>query len=353
VTLETRVEDGITHVLFDRGTLVHLYVGRWTGNKKLRETDLLIEDIDANAVHLGHKKLLPKEAGIHLQSLESQARMFLASRSIPFPIGSARFVYYRALPELLQRFRALREEWNQAVADLLSNYTALKEQQLQLLDDQSKKLMDQKLLAISDVTARARKRIELKEWMEEQRRLNKSMYLEVEELQRRFVFEWRMFKVSPLEGMEQMSSLEQQDLAEAQARIREDLQRWVREVSVEMHKALGNAAANAKRLLEQQGKLNPKNLKPLFDAFDSFKAINFTGAGDFQAVIDQIKGKYLVTDGAGSADYQATATHVNGSPEDLSALLAAVSNLAVDQVAEEAGIAAIRNAGEFSRFVDV
>ena len=352
-TQETIDATGITNVLFDRGTLVHLYVGRWTGNKKLRETDLLLTEVDSDAIYLGHKRLLPTGANAVLQSLETQARSFLASRSIPFPIGNARFVYYRTLTELLTRLRSIKADFDAAVVALLNNYSALKIQQLDLLDRQAHALVEEKLRAITDTDACARKRVELNEWLEEQRRLNRSYYPSLSELGSKFVFEWHMFKVSPLEGVEQMSSLEQQDLLDAQRRIQEDLQRWVRDVSTEMHKSLGEAAANARRMLGENGKLNPKNLKPLFDAFDSFKAINFTGAGDVQVTLDQIRARYQATDQTGSTDYQTTANNVNGNPEELSQLLSTIANLAIDQVAEKAGVQAIRSVGEFRRFVEV
>ena len=44
--VSVREEGGITRVLFDTGTLFHLYIGRWTANKKMNESDLLIDEVD-------------------------------------------------------------------------------------------------------------------------------------------------------------------------------------------------------------------------------------------------------------------------------------------------------------------
>ena len=103
-----------------------------------------------------------------------------------------------------------------------------------------------------------------------------------------------MFKVNPLEGSSEISGIEAEDLAQQQEIFQKDMANWVKEQSTKMHQILGEAALRAKELLEKQGKLNPKNLKPLFDAFEAFKAVDFAGSG-FQKAVSDIEKNYLMT----------------------------------------------------------
>jgi len=352
VPVQTRREEGgITRVLFDTGTLFHLYVGRWTGNKKMTEKDLLLDDVDPQAVYIGHKKLLPREAQEALQSIEGEARRHLGNRSVPFPIGNARYVSYHALRGVLSRLQRYKAQWDAAVNDLLTNYPRFMEEQLARLDKQAEALAAKELSKVAPFAVVA-KRQELNEWKEAQKAHNRSLYPAVTELRQRFAFEWRMFKMSPLEGVEALSTLDAQALLEEQTRIRADLTRWVSEASVMMHKELGEAAAQAKRLLEENGKLNPRNLRPLFEAFETFNAVNFAGPSQFQATIDAIRQRYLRRTGAGEEDWKLTADTVNGSTEEMRALLSTISELAVGETADQAGVTTVR-AGSFGRVIDM
>lgn len=349
--VEVRQETGITRVLFDTGTLFHLYIGRWTGNKKMNESDLLIDEVDKSAFYIGHKKLLPREAQETLQFLEGQSRTFLANRSVPFPIGNARYVAYHALREVLDRLNGFKARWNLAVNDLIEGYPRFMEEQLDRLDRQARALADKEGSKAAPY-AYAAKMKELDDWMRKQRALNRSLYPDVSELRGRFNFEWRMFKLSPLEGMEQMSTLDADTLLEEQNRVRQDLNRWVSEVSVMMHQQLGEAAAQAKRLLEENGKLNPKNLRPLFEAFETFSAVNFSGNSTFIDTINSIRARFLRQSGSGETDWQLTAEQVNHSTEEVRSLLTAMSDLAVNDTAKQAGIQSVR-AGQFGRVIDL
>src|SRR3954470_15466609 len=118
----------LTDILFDKGTLMDLYIGRWAALKKLQPKDMLLETslIDRDAYYLGHKKLLPKKATETLVQLEGKARTALADKSIEFPVGGGRFVYYKALPELLKTLKTLKEKWDVEVLQLVQEYPQLR-----------------------------------------------------------------------------------------------------------------------------------------------------------------------------------------------------------------------------------
>jgi hypothetical protein len=171
-----------------------------------------------------------------------------------------------------------------------------------------------------------------------------------------FSFQWRMFRVSALTGAEEYTTLQHQDLVAAQDALKRDLQQWVARATMEMHRALGEAALNAKNLLEKNGKVQPRNLKPLFDAFETFKAIDFTGSSSFQDIVNRLKTQFGVTDAQGNVNYELSASNINhlsSSMEQFKELLGQVADLAQDDVAKEAGLAALSKVGEFKRFIEV
>lgn len=347
--------EGVTEVLFEKGTLVDLHIGKPTFQKKLRQTDLLVDDIDEKVIYLGHKKLLPPKATEKLVTLEGRARVALANRSLPFPISGARFVHVQALPDVLQVFGRMRTEWQEAVADLVQQYAPLKAQQLADLDTQCQKLVDNELKKYSG-EMRDQKLSQLAAWREQQAITNRNLYPSESDLPTLFRFTWRMFKISPTAGFEELNQLSQAELAEAQEMLKADLRSWVRSASADLHRALGEAALNASSMLQKHKKLTPRNLKPLFDAFETFKAVDFTGISDFRRVIDEIRGRFIQVDPTGSVDFERTAEAINGSDMGQQAfrdLLNNIAGLAEDQVAEEAGLRAIAQTGDFSRVVEV
>lgn len=341
-------------VLFDKGTLLDLYIGRWAGIRRLQPDDMLIENLNQEALYLGHKKLLPKQAMEKLVQLEGKARTTLAKKSLDFPVGGARFVYYKALPEVLLLMKGLKAKWDVAVDELIANYPELRDQQLKVLDEQAERLALEDLKKVP-IALQEPHRAKLEAWKLRQRGENESLYPTAQELRMRFPFQWRMFKVSALQGIEELSTLEADELIAAKETLKKDLQEWVKTAATEMHKALGIAAAHANSLLSKQGKLNPKNLKPLFEAFETFKAIDFTGNSEFQGYVDELKAKFGASVNEEN-DYEKIADMLNDSDfakENLKSLLAKVGELAVEDVAQKAGAQAISKVGEFSRFVDL
>jgi hypothetical protein len=345
--------DNITTVLFNRGCLVDLYIGRPTGTKKMSANDVLLEDINEQVILLGHKKLLPKSALEPFVKIEGQARMALAKKSIPFPVGKASFVFYKTLTSLKDELDSLKEDWEKALTHLETYYSELREAQIALLDNQAKQIAYNKLDAYQGRDNYKEKEDELSEWFHRQWSSHRAVFPKVEELRGKFSFRYSVFKVSAVEGFEELDNQEQDELLAAKQQVEKEIQQWTKEAMAAVHNALGVAAANARNLLVKQGKLNPKNLKPLFEAFETFKAIDFTGSSDFQETIAKIQELCVVKQADGSIDYQATATEVTDSVQEFDKLLSTVGSLAVDEVASVAGINAINKIGEFRRYIEI
>jgi hypothetical protein len=348
---------GASEILFDRGTLVDLYIGKPTFQRKLKPGSLLLADvIDESVLQLGNKRLMPKDALATHVTLEGQARAALAAKSIEFPISGARFVTYRALPDLIKQMRGLREQWRAATEEFVKKYDDLRKQQLEALDKQTEDLMKKQLELMPPAERNARS-IELLEWQDKERAANRELYPDVEDIPTTFHFSWRMFKVSALEGGDRTRGLlSDDDIQQAQEEMKADLRSWVRTAVVEAHKALGAAAKNARDIFERQGKLHPRNLRPIFEAFETFNAIDFTGRSDWRQQVEAAKNKFIQRDAQGNIDLEKTAEGINGTTYatgEFKQLLDSIGSLAVEQTAQEAGLGAIAKVGEFKRLIEV
>lgn len=345
----------LTAALFQRGALMNLHVGRWTAIKKMSPNDMLMGEVDLNTIYLGHKKLLPKKATEKLVEIEGKARTALASKSLEFPLAGARFVTYGTLPGVVDRLRQLRIEWDREVNELVSQYPELREKQLVLLENQAQKFIAEELRKFSAVStpgAYKTREEELQEWLVKQRASNLSFYpRDVEELRKKFSFGWRMFQVSSLDGVD---NLDVEEVRRAQEQLKADLQGWVRTAASAMHQALGEAAANAKNMLEKNGKLTPRNLQPLFNAFENFLMVDFTGQSTFRQTIDTIKSRFLMRNPDGSYNLPLMAENMGSeqSRAEFGNLLSTMSDLALEETADKAGIRSL-NSTEFGRLVEL
>lgn len=340
---------GIEDVLFKQGILFDLDVGRWAAIKKLNVDDLDLPNLDPGAFKLGHKKLLPKTAVSKIQEIESKARSTLAARSSDFPIAGARFVRYPVLEDLLEKLTSLKVDFLKEVKSLVENYPTLKKAQLEVLNSQADKIAAKR--AENAIPLTKEKKDEIDGWLKNQYLKNQESFLEVDELKAKFKFEWRMFKVSAADGLSNVSA---DQAIEAHKKLQGDLQEWIAETAVIMHQTLGEAAKHAKQLLEKQGKLNPKNLKPLFDAFAAFKSIDFANS-DVQKTLDDIKEKYAYASKDG-IDYETSATMLNNDPNamtNLKDLLETIGKYAVEDIAKEAGQVALAKVTGYGRVMDV
>jgi len=347
-------EGGITTILFEKGCLVNLFIGRPTGIKKLNANDMLLEGIDDKAILLGHKKLLPKDAMNPFIQIEQQARAALAKKSLSFPVGKANFTLFKTLPSLKKSLDYHKGKWEEALNILIDSYTDLRTVQIQRLNDQAKTIAYHKLQQYTEKPNYDKKKRELETWIENQIQQNQDLFPSVSTLRQKFTFQYQLFKVSLVEGFEQMTDIEQEEFIKAKDQIESNIQKWTNETIIAIHKSLGMAAVNAKTLLEKQGKLNPKNLKPLIEAFETFSSLDFTETSTFKNTIEDIKSKYFIMDNDDSIDYQKSAVTIayESSKEELSQLLSTIGTLAVDQVAQTAGIQAL-SVGEFRRFIEI
>lgn len=341
----------VIQVVFRRGVLFDINVSRWSALHQMSTEDLLLQKLNRKVIYPGHKKLLPEDSAYPLIHIEGKIRTYVKKNSMDFPISGAVFVNFKTLPKMLKRLKELKAEYEEEAKKLHDDYPNIMEKQIQVLDNEARKIAVQNGL-YEQATPQAERDI-LKEWLKTQHKQHLELYPEQKDLLAKYSVSWTMFKVNPLDAA--AASLLPEEDAEVivahQKKLHEDMEKWVKEKATEMHKILGAAAKQAQELLAENGKLNPKNLKPLFTAFETFKAVDFAGSS-FADVLKDIESKYLATDASGEADFKGSAELVNAHKGEFAALLQTVGDLAIEDVAAKAGAVALANS-EFKRVVEI
>lgn len=342
----------IIQVVFKKGVLFDITIGRWSALHQMKTDDLLLAKLNRKIIYPGHKKLLPEDAAYPIVHLEGKIRTFVRKRSMDFPVSGAVFVNFKALPKMLKGLKKLRAEYEEKAQELYNNWDGIKASQIKALDEESRKIAVQNGL-YEPKTPPAEKEI-LQTWLKKQHEQHLALYPERKDLLTKYYVTWSMFKVNPLDqtAAEAMKEEDAEFITQQQAQLKASMEKWVKEKAVEMHKKLGEAAAQAQALLADNGKLNPKNLKPLFAAFEEFSAIDITGSS-FEAVIEDIKKTYVP---AGSSDddmdFKALAESVNNNKDEFTGLLNTLAALAIDEVATKAGASAL-GSSDFKRIVEI
>lgn len=341
----------VIQVVFKKGVLFDINISRWSALHQMQTNDLLLDKLNRKIVYPGHKKLLPEEASYPLIHLEGKIRTCVRKNSMDFPISGAVYVNFKTLPKMLKELKKLKAEYEAEAQKLYDNWESIKEKQIDALNEEARKIAAQNGL-YEPATPAADREI-LKQWLKEQQKKHAELYPKKELLLAKYAVSWTMFRVDSLESTA-ASLFDEADAAALlahQEKLQKDMQLWVKAKAAEMHQAIGKAALQAKQLLAENGKLNPKNLKPLFAAFEQFKAVDFAGSS-FEQVIEDIEKKYLVSDPKGETDFKAVAESVNGSTDAFGELLEQVSQLAVEEVAEKAGAVAL-SGSDFKRVVEI
>jgi gas vesicle protein len=335
----------VVQVVFKKGVLFDITIGRWSAKHSISMEDLMLEKVNRKVIKAGSKELLPEDYAYPLVHIEGKIRTFVKMRSMPFPISGAVFVNFKALPKMLKGLRALKEEYDAAALNLYNHYDDVMSKQIDILDEEVLKIAVQN--GFYEPSTSAADKDAMKQWLKEAHQKHVSLYPKKDDLLAKYYVSWAMFKVNALEdtAATMLSEEEAEFFAEQQKELKDKLTGWVKEKAAAMHKKLGEAAANAQKLLADNGKLNPKNLKPLFDAFEEFTSVDFAGSS-FQTVIGDIEKKYL------GGDMKAVAEKVNSGTDEFSSLLATISDLAMDQVAQKAGFLAL-DGSEFKRVVEI
>ncbi len=116
--------------LFTKGCLVQLETSAWTARRKVPSKALLHngdhDDVDPRFVNAS-KRLVDGKALSNVESIRSEARAWLYSQSLPFPLDGAVFVPADQIERIDQKLASYRERYNEAVEAFVGDYAALRE----------------------------------------------------------------------------------------------------------------------------------------------------------------------------------------------------------------------------------
>lgn len=115
--------------LFSKGCLVQLETSAWTARAKISTKALLNgdhADIDPRYVNAS-KRLVDRDALKEIESIRGEARSWLASQSLPFPLDGAVFVPSEQIERIDAELAKYRARYDAAIDAFVSDYATLRE----------------------------------------------------------------------------------------------------------------------------------------------------------------------------------------------------------------------------------
>lgn len=337
--------------IFKKGILIQVHVSRPSFQYKLREDDLLLGDRKAG-FHLGHRKAMPENDPRFtvFTTLEGRARNIVSRHGRPFPMSGAYFATYRAIGIIIPELKRVRADWEVKVGEFLEGYDEMRSRAITTLSDSYREIATARLDGLSGDLLKEKSQ-EVEEWLDRKIREVGNLCPPKSKIRERFGMVWNLFQITGVEDEMGKTLLDVDDIVEQRNQQLSQMRGWMQGVMKDAHQKLGEAAANASKMLKDHKKLTPRNLKPLFDVFEQFKSLDITGRSDFNRVLEEARTRYLSRDSNGDVDWDLTAASINGASGQFSELLGSIGSLAVDEVAEKAGISTLSN-DDLGRFVE-
>ena len=115
--------------LFSKGCLVQLETSCWAARRKVPSKTLLNgnhQDVDATMVNAS-KRLVDGDSLAKVESLRSEARAWLYTQSLPFPIDGVVFVPVDSIERVDARLAEFSDKYEQAVEAFCADYPVLRE----------------------------------------------------------------------------------------------------------------------------------------------------------------------------------------------------------------------------------
>lgn len=357
-----------TAFLWKRGLVVKVSASCPEFTRQLTEEDMLLEPgtLKSKTIRAGFKRLISEAALQPINHQVNRARNLVARSGTQFPLGGY-YVTNTSLPAVLDELTEIRRLHEEARQQFLDNYDAYKEQQLRALADQNMALATEQIEKIRGALvqanlppAEAQKILEehwvrLMQWAQDQESKNRKLLPAKDRLGQ---IELRVYpvRVQAADSFEQLDDERAHAMAAEQQAMLREIRDWARNAMRDVHRVLGEKASHVSQLLVRDGKLTPRSLAPLFEAFDSFKNLDMTGASEFRAQVDAIRQRFGVTDSTGAIDLQRTASAISDTDtarENFRGMLSVIGQLAEENVADQAGVRALGSDTDFGRFVDV
>lgn len=275
----------LLEALTREGVLLHVSVRYWRATKQLKPEDLGLDPdrVSERLIHLGHKKLLPKEALSPFALIESRAHALVEASTFPFLKGLARYLPNARLEDITRRLENLRREFDATRNNFLSGYADTREAALAEWRLTAIQLTSDPDRLVSAVAA---------------------AFPDVSRMDRHFGFEVQLFQVRAPEALD-LELVEAADVAairqardtaarEAAVRIQSQAREFVSDCVASLRQ---RTAELCTEMLEsiRTGKtgVHQRTLNRLIRFIDEFKQLNFAGDQQMAAELQRVRQEFL------------------------------------------------------------
>ncbi len=305
-----------------QGILIATSVRYWRGCKRLTPEDLGLDPahVSDRLIHLGHKRLIPRDALAGFALIESRTNALVEGASFPFLGGIARYVPNARIAELHEKLESLSSEFREATADFVAGYSPLRERALA-------------------------------EWREAARNLNGSaarLIATIEqsfppagEITRKFAFETRMFQIAApesirlelSEGLAAMAAQQERSEIADQAtrKLQGDLDGFIRECVTSLRRETATLVSEVLATIDtSENGVHQRTLNRLHGFIENFRSLNFAGDQELEATLEQFRRNLL---NRSASDYRSS----QGATADLTQGLQQLRRRALDLAQSDPG----------------
>lgn len=275
--------------LYGEGALINVHVSGWTGSIMLTAADLGFTEAEVpKAFKLGQKMLVPNEVIAELRKVENKARQAANfPYGLKFPVGSAKFVLKRYIPQVIETLKACREEYLALANKLADNLETYRLQMIPMYEEAAKAAyLQQKPEGVQVIDLDAETAAE-KTFIDSFMEKIKSCYPSPESLREKYDIEWVPFEIGESTGE---FATEEWKL-QARAKIGSFVDNVVGELRSETVSLCSRIAASIK-----EGKvIRSSTVENLKSFVDKFRDLNFVGDAKIEEQLSQLKTEFLDT----------------------------------------------------------
>jgi hypothetical protein len=240
------------------------------------------------AFKLGQKMLVPNEVIAELRKVENKARQAANfPYGLKFPVGSAKFVLKRYIPQVIETLKACREEYLALANKLADNLETYRLQMIPMYEEAAKAAyLQQKPEGVQVIDLDAETAAE-KTFIDSFMEKIKSCYPSPESLREKYDIEWVPFEIGESTGE---FATEEWKL-QARAKIGSFVDNVVGELRSETVSLCSRIAASIK-----EGKvIRSSTVENLKSFVDKFRDLNFVGDAKIEEQLSQLKTEFLDT----------------------------------------------------------
>jgi len=256
--------------IFAKGSVVDLDVGLYRAHTSIKTSDLEIKDSEEvrKAISLGTFRLIPKKAFEEIAEIGGRAKRTIESHSLTFGfVKGARYVPENKMASLMEKLKALRDEYDFAAEKFILNYEAEKEAMLPILFKALSDASDDEA-----VVARAYERVV-------------SEYPPAEVIRRKFYLRWTTYSIA---GSKSVAAAEQAAVET------ENVKGIVREMIGQLREELTEKVGTIMALVARGGKVPTSSVESAKEVLDRIESMNIFGdsvlseqVGKLRAVLTQ------------------------------------------------------------------